>query len=351
MNSELSAAQNYGPENTVLEVRDLSVKFVMDTGTVMAVNDANFNIRRGETVCVVGETGAGKSVTAFSVMRLLGAGGVSRRARLDGDIVFRPGDDREYHILSLDKLELQEIRGRLISMIYQEPMNSLNPVFTCGNQIAEVLVYHEQKTKREAMTAAEGLLKSVGIPDPRRVLKSYPHELSGGMQQRVMIAMALALHPVLLIADEPTTSVDVTIQAQILNLFQEIQRTSGTSILFITHDVSVVAQLADRVVIMYAGHTVEIGSVNDVFHNPLHPYTKGLLKSIPKQRKPGEKPERLTPIPGTVPNPAALPSGCPFHPRCDWADDRCQNSMPEIDTAKTGQTVMCWRWQELQEAI
>ena len=189
----------------------------------------------------------------------------------------------------------------------------------------------------------------MGIPDAGRVLKSYPHELSGGMQQRVMIAMALALHPALLIADEPTTSVDVTIQAQILNLFQQIQQTSGTSILFITHDVSVVAQLADRVVVMYAGHTVEIGSVYDVFGNPLHPYTKGLLKSIPKPIKPGEKPERLTPIPGTVPNPAALPSGCPFHPRCDWADERCKKSMPDIDTAETGQTVMCWRWQELRE--
>ena len=287
MNSVLSSTQKYDTENPVLEVRDLSVKFMMDTGTVLAVNSANFDIGRGETVCVVGETGAGKSVTALSVMRLLGAGGVSHRARLDGDIVFRPGNDREYHILSLDKSELQTIRGRLISMIYQEPMNSLNPVYSCGNQIAEMLVTHAQKTKSEAMLVAENVLESVGIPDPRRVLKSYPHELSGGMQQRVMIAMALVLHPALLIADEPTTAVDVTIQAQILNLFKEIQRTSGTSILFITHDISVVAQLADRVVVMYAGGTVEIGSVYDVFRNPLHPYTKGLLKSIPKLLKPG----------------------------------------------------------------
>jgi oligopeptide/dipeptide ABC transporter ATP-binding protein len=182
------------------------------------------------------------------------------------------------------------------------------------------------------------------------VLKAYPHELSGGMKQRVMIAMALALHPVLLIADEPTTAVDVTIQAQILNLFKEIQRTSGTSILFITHDVGVVAQLADRVVVMYAGHTVETGSVYNVFRNPLHPYTKGLLQSLPKPPKPEEKPERLTSIPGTVPNPAALPPGCPFHPRCGWADERCRSLMPEVDTADTGQTVMCWHWQELREA-
>ncbi len=350
MNSILSAKHKNYPENSVLEVRDLSVKFVMDTGDILAVNEASFHIERGETVCMVGETGAGKSVTAFSVMRLLGAGGVSHRARLEGDIVLKPGDDREYHLLSLGKSEFQTIRGRLVSMIYQEPMTSLNPVYTCGNQIAEVLIYHEQKPKREAMLVAEDVLKSVGIPDTSRILKAYPHELSGGMKQRVMIAMALALHPVLLIADEPTTSVDVTIQAQILNLFKEIQRTSGTSILFITHDVSVVAQLADRVVVMYAGHTVEIGSVYDVFRNPLHPYTKGLLKSIPKQPKPGQKPERLRPIPGTVPNPAALPSGCPFHPRCGWAEERCQSSMPGIETAEKGQTVMCWRWHELQGA-
>ena len=348
MSSEVLSTPSYDTEAAVLEVRELSVKFVMDTGTVLAVNGANFTIGRGETVCVVGETGAGKSVTAFSVMRLLGAGGVSRRARMGGDIVFRPGDGKEYHILSLETAEMQAIRGRLISMIYQEPMNSLNPVYTCGNQIAEVLTYHERKTQGEAMSAAEEVLASVGIPDAGRVLKSYPHELSGGMQQRVMIAMALALHPALLIADEPTTSVDVTIQAQILNLFQHIQQTSGTSILFITHDVSVVAQLADRVVIMYAGRTVEIGSVYDVFRSPLHPYTNGLLKSIPKQTKPGKELERLTPIPGTVPNPAALPSGCPFHPRCDGAEERCQESMPGIDTAPTGQTVRCWRWQELQ---
>jgi len=349
MSSEMPLTQKFDADTALLEVHDLSVKFVMETGTVLAVNSASFNIGHGETVCVVGETGAGKSVTGFSVMRLLGAGGVSRRARLDGDIVFRPGDGKEYHILSLENPEMQLIRGRLISMIYQEPMNSLNPVYTCGNQIAEVLMHHEQTPQREALSASEELLSSVGIPDAGRVIKSYPHELSGGMQQRVMIAMALALHPALLIADEPTTSVDVTIQAQILNLFQQIQKTSGTSILFITHDVSVVAQLADRVVVMYAGHTVEIGSVYDVFGNPLHPYTKGLLKSIPKQLKPGEKPERLTPIPGTVPNPAALPSGCPFHPRCNWADERCKKSMPGIDTAETGQTLMCWRWQELRE--
>ena len=350
MNAVLSSTHKSDTENAVLEVRDLSVKFMMDTGTVLAVNDASFHINAGETVCLVGETGAGKSVTAFSVMRLLGAGGVSHRARLTGDIILKLGDGSEYHILSLEQEELQAVRGHLVSMIYQEPMTSLNPVYTCGNQIAEVLIHHARKSKREAMAVAEDVLKSVGIPDASRVLEAYPHELSGGMKQRVMIAMALALHPVLLIADEPTTAVDVTIQAQILNLFKEIQRTSGTSILFITHDVSVVAQLADRVVVMYAGRTVETGSVYNVFGNPLHPYTKGLLQSLPKPPKPGEKPERLTSIPGTVPNPAALPPGCPFHPRCGWADDRCRSLMPGVDTADTGQTVMCWHWQELREA-
>jgi ABC-type dipeptide/oligopeptide/nickel transport system ATPase component len=275
VSNEVLSTQTQDNESIVLDVRDLSVRFEMDTGNVQAVNGANFNVRRGETVCVVGETGAGKSVTAFSVMRLLGAGGVSRRARLEGDIVFRPRDDKEYHILSLDTHEMLAIRGRHISMIYQEPMNSLNPVYTCGDQIAEVLVHHDQKTKKEAMLVAEEILNSVGIPDISRVLKSYPHELSGGMQQRVMIAMALVLHPTLLITDEPTTAIDVTIQAQILNLLQQIQQNSNTSILFITHDVSVVAQIADRVVVMYAGYTVEVGSVFDVFRNPLHPYTKG----------------------------------------------------------------------------
>ena len=348
MRSETPTTHRHDPAPTVLDVRDLSVSFNMEIGSVLAVNNASFSIRRGETLCVVGESGAGKSVTAFSVMRLLGAGGKSRRARLQGKILFKPEAGKEYDILSLDASDMQAIRGRLISMIYQEPMNSLNPVYTCGEQIAEVLVYNKQKTKREAISTAEDVLGSVGIPDPRRVLKSYPHELSGGMQQRVMIAMALVLHPALLITDEPTTSLDVTTQAQILNLLRKVQQTSGTSIMFITHDVSVVAQLADRVVVMYAGYTVEIGTVYDVFRNPLHPYTKGLLKSIPKKRKPGEKPERLIAIPGTVPNPAALPSGCPFHPRCDWADARCKDSMPGTDTAQTGQTVMCWRWQELQ---
>jgi oligopeptide/dipeptide ABC transporter ATP-binding protein len=333
-------------QRPLLEVRDLNVRFVMEGGTVMAVNGASFSLDRGETVCVVGETGAGKSVTAFSVLRLLGAGGVSQRARLDGDIVFRPPGGREYHILSLSDEELRSIRGRQIAMIYQEPMTSLNPVYTCGNQISEVLRRHHAMSRGEAEQVAEKYMKLVGIPDAGKRLKSYPHQLSGGMQ-RVMIAMALALQPHLLIADEPTTAVDVTIQAQILNLFQEIQRTLGTAILFITHDISVVAQLADRVIVMYAGRTVEIGTVYQVFGRPLHPYTKGLLGSVPNPSAAGGKPRRLRAIPGVVPNPAALPPGCPFHPRCAWVEGRCRQEVPEREPVEDGHSVMCWNWLKI----
>jgi len=349
MSSTTITAQKLG--RVVLDIRNLNVKFAMDTGTVFAVNNVNFQIHQGETVGIVGETGAGKSVTAFSVMRLLGAGGKTTRARIEGEIILKSDDGRELNVLKLDDDKLLRIRGNVVSMIYQEPMTSLNPVYTCGNQIAEVFRKDKTryKTKQEITAASEELLDSVGIPDPKRVLRSYPHELSGGMKQRVMIAMALALKPTLIIADEPTTAIDVTIQAQILNLFQRIQEDYGTSVMFITHDLGVIAQLVDRDVVMYAGRTVEIASVYDLFEKPLHPYTKGLLKSIPKTSRKGGKREELEPIPGSVPNPANLPPGCPFHPRCEWAIDVCRSESPSIEVTENGHSVMCWRWKELQE--
>ena len=338
-------------QSALLEVNDLKIEFMMRTGTVRAVQGISFQLQRGETVCLVGETGSGKSVTALSIIGLVGTGGRSHNVRIEGDIVYRPNKTKEYHMLELFPEEMRSLRGREISMIFQEPMTCLNPVFTVGNQIAEVVIRHEAtKTKHEALRIAREMIQSVGIPEAELRLKSFPHQLSGGMRQRIMIAMALACRPAILIADEPTAALDVTIQAQILNLIQRLQSELRTSVLFITHDLGVVAQIADRVVVMYAGRDVETGTVDEIFHSPLHPYTKSLLMSIPRLCKPGEKPERLTPIGGTVPNPADLPPGCAFHPRCLWATDaRCSREEPEVEVSDTGHSVKCWRWRDLQE--
>jgi oligopeptide transport system ATP-binding protein len=336
-------------QSALLEVNNLKVEFMMRTGTVRAVQGISFQLQRGETVCVVGETGSGKSVTALSILRLVGPGGRSYNTRIEGDIVYRPNKTKEYHILELSHEEMRSIRGREISMIYQEPMTCLNPVFTVGNQIAEVVIRHGTKTQREALRVAQEMMQLVGIPEAALRLKAFPHQLSGGMRQRIMIAMALACRPAILIADEPTTALDVTIQAQILDLIRRLQSELGTSVLFITHDLGVVAQLADRVIVMYAGRGVEIGKVDQIFQNPLHPYTKSLLMSIPRLWKSGQRPKRLNPIGGTVPNLAAVPPGCAFHPRCRWAVGRCSQEVPEVEVADTGHSLMCWRWRELQE--
>jgi oligopeptide transport system ATP-binding protein len=271
---------------------------------------------------------------------------------MEGTILFRPDEKTEYDLLRLSQSEIRSIRGRLISMIFQEPMTSLNPVYTIGDQIAEVIIRHQGLRKREALRIAAEMMQLVRIPEAESRLKSLPHQLSGGMRQRVMIAMALACRPALLIADEPTTALDVTIQAQTLDLLQQLQREIRTSILFITHDLGVVAQLADRVVVMYGGRDVEAASVDDIYHHPLHPYTRSLLKSVPKPWRAGDKPDRLEPIPGTVPNPAALPPGCAFHPRCNCPgiDHQCRRVAPETELYTADHSIRCWRWKE-SEAV
>jgi oligopeptide/dipeptide ABC transporter ATP-binding protein len=336
----------------LLEIRDLKVHFFTNQGTVKAVDGVSFQIERGETIAVVGETGSGKSVSALSILRLVGAGGISESVHMEGSILFRPEANTEYDLLRLSQSEIRSIRGRLISMIFQEPMTSLNPVYTVGDQIAEVIIRHRGLAKREALKIAAEMMELVRIPEATSRLKALPHQLSGGMRQRVMIAMALACRPALLIADEPTTALDVTIQAQTLDLLQRLQREIRTSVLFITHDLGVVAQLASRVVVMYGGRDVETASVDDIYHHPLHPYTRSLLRSVPKPWRTGDRPDRLEPIPGTVPNPAALPAGCAFHPRCNFTaiDHQCRRAIPETEVVKGGHTIRCWHWQESQGA-
>ncbi|PZN06662.1 MAG: dipeptide ABC transporter ATP-binding protein DppD, partial [Bacillota bacterium] len=286
--------------------------------------------RRGETLAVVGESGCGKSVTALSIMRLI----PSPPGRIEaGEILFEGRD-----LLRLPEEEMRHIRGNEISMIFQEPMTSLNPVFTVGDQIAEVFMLHRGMGRREALEQAVEMLRHVGIPAPERRVREYPHQMSGGMRQRVMIAMALACHPKLLIADEPTTALDVTIQAQILDLMRRLKEELGMAILLITHDLGVVAEMAERVVVMYAGRVVEEGDVYSVFRNPVHPYTEGLLRSIPRL---DEDRERLPAIEGTVPSPGQMPRGCPFHPRCPYATDTCREVEPRLEQLGEGRYAAC----------
>ena len=302
----------------LLEIRDLKTQFESGGKVVTAVDHIDLHVDQGEILCVVGESGCGKSGTALSVMRLLEAGS-GRFA--SGEILFE-GED----LLKKSEREMRAIRGRAIAMVYQEPMSAINPLFTVGSQIVETIRAHRPVSRRQAMEQAERLLGLVGIPDPARRLRAYPHELSGGMCQRAMIAMALCCEPRLLIADEPTTALDVTIQAQILELVRRLNRELGMAILFITHDLGVVAELADRVVVMYAGKIVEEGRVADLFREPLHPYTLGLLACIPRPGTLG----RLPSIDGMVPHPAHLPEGCHFHTRCPFAEERCRNSEPPL---------------------
>jgi oligopeptide/dipeptide ABC transporter ATP-binding protein len=291
--------------NPLLEINDLNVAFETNRGDIRPVRDVSFSIFPGQTVALVGESGCGKSVTALSILRLIPSppGKV-----LGGSINF---DGRD--LLTLDEHRMRSVRGREIAMIFQEPMTSLNPVYTIGDQIAEAVVLHQRVRSREAYQIAEKALADVGIADPHRRLREYPHQLSGGMRQRVMIAMALSCQPKLLIADEPTTALDVTIQAQILELLRKLQKETGMAILMITHDLGVVAENADVVNVMYASRIVESATVEELFDTPMHPYTQGLFRSVPKL---GRKTQRLETIPGTVPNPARFPPGCKFHTRC-----------------------------------
>ena len=318
--------------DTLLEVRDLTVGFDTPDGRASAVDRVSFSVRPGETLGLVGESGCGKTVTALALMRLV----QTPPGRIDGGEILFKGRD----ILKLPEKEMRKIRGNEISMVFQEPMTSLNPVFTCGYQVEEAVVLHQKVTKREAYERTLEMLALVKIPDPKRVAKSYPHQLSGGMRQRVMIAMALSCNPSLLIADEPTTALDVTIQAQILDLLLGLQQTFGLAILMITHDLGVIAETCRRVIVMYAGKVMEVASVNDLFHDPRHPYTRGLRESIPRMATKGE---RLKVIPGKVPDPLELPKGCRFSDRCKYAEYRCDNEEIQLRDVKPGHSIRCWK--------
>ena len=326
-------------EQRLVEVKDLKTYFDTDEGTVKAVDGVSFHIDKGETLAVVGESGSGKSVMSLSIMRLI----ATPPGRIAGGQILFEGQD----LVKKSERDMRRIRGNEISMIFQEPMTSLNPVYTVGDQIAEAIVLHQKETSKGAMRKAAEMLDLVGIPEPGKRVKNYPHQMSGGMRQRVMIAMALSCNPKLLIADEPTTALDVTIQAQILDLMRNLQREIGMSILFITHDLGVVAEMADRVVVMYAGRAVEEAGVVDIFKNPRQPYTLGLMNSIPRVDKAAEHQERLIAIPGNVPNPLYLPEGCAFHPRCRFMNDGCKSEVPELVDAGNGHMVRCVRHQEL----
>ncbi len=330
----------------LLAVNGLKTYFNTDDGVVKSVDGVTFHINKGETLAVVGESGSGKSVTSLSIMRLIPMPPGEIAA---GDILFTGKDGVQKDIVKLSEAEMRKIRGNDIAMIFQEPMTSLNPVYTVGDQIAEAVMLHQRKTRQEAMGVATDMLRFVGIPAPEKRVNEYPRQPSGGMRQRVMIAMALSCTPALLIADEPTTALDVTIQAQILDLMRKLQKDIGMSILFITHNLGVVAEMADRVVVMYGGRVVEEGDVIDIFKAPRHPYTMGLLNSIPKPGAaslPGEPKGRLEAIPGNVPNPLNLPAGCAFEPRCKFAIPECGQAVPPLEDTGEGHMARCIRWRE-----
>lgn len=316
----------------MLEVKDMYTSFFTHVGEVKAIRGVSFHIDKGEAVGIVGESGSGKSVTSLSVMRLLlDPGRVTA-----GEIIFK-GED----LLKKTEKEMQAVRGNEIAMIFQDPMTSLNPVFTIGDQIMEAILKHQKISKSEAKEKAIEMLKLVGIPSPESRLKQYPHEFSGGMRQRAMIAMALSCQPSLLIADEPTTALDVTIQAQILELMKELKDKVDTSIILITHDLGVVADVCSRVIVMYGGLIMEEGTVNEIFYDPKHPYTLGLLRSIPKLADKNQK-ERLIPIDGTPPDLLKPPAGCPFAPRCEFARGVCMTDMPEYTQLTSTHKSACW---------
>ncbi len=325
------------PSNALLQVRNLRTVFNTETGKVRALDGVSFAVEKGKTLAVVGESGCGKSVTAMSIMGLVqDANGFIE----DGEIIFEGNNIGAY-----SKEKMRAIRGDRISMIFQEPMTALNPVYTVGEQISEVFRIHRGMSRSKAMQEALRMVKLVHIPDPETRLHEYPFQLSGGMRQRVMIAMALACEPSLLIADEPTTALDVTIQAQILRLMKELQREKHTAILFITHDLGVVAEMADHVVVMYAGKAVEYGDVMEIFENPKHPYTKGLLHSIPSSTV--TKMEKLYTIEGTVPSLRNLPQGCRFNTRCPLAQGPCFEVHPPLETLSSGHRVACYHAEKV----
>ena len=320
--------------SAILEVQDLRTHFVTREGVTRAVDGVSFTVGQGETLGIVGESGCGKSVTALSIMRLLPPG----LGRIAGGQVRYNGAD----LLALDEAAMRRIRGDRIAMVFQEPMTSLNPVLTVGDQIAEAVQIHQGKSRAEAWSRAEDMLRLVRIPDAARRVRDYPHQFSGGMRQRVMIAIALSCHPQLLIADEPTTALDVTIQAQILRLMRELKAETGAAILMITHDLGVVAETCQRVAVMYAGRIVEQAGVEALFDLPMHPYTRGLMASIPRRRPGAPATRRLQEIPGMVPDLRTPIPGCAFAPRCGFATGRCVAEAPPLDDHGGGHLAACW---------
>ncbi len=319
----------------LLQVEDLKTTFYTDDTVIRAVDGVSFNVRPGEVVGLVGESGCGKSVVSLSIMRLI----KYPPGKIEGGKVLLKDQD----LLSLDEKSMRRIRGNDIAMIFQEPMTSFNPVYKIGDQVSETIRLHQGFDRDKAWKEAARMLELVGIPRPDEIINDYPHQLSGGMRQRAMIAMALSCNPKLLIADEPTTALDVTIQAQILELMKEIKEKVNTAIIFITHDLGVIAEMADYVVVMYSGKIVENTDVRRLFSEPMHPYTAGLIKSKPILE---EEKETLEYIPGSVPNPMEMPSGCAFHPRCSEAMDICRQETPDLIEPKPQHLVRCWLYQK-----
>ena len=318
----------------LLDIKGLKTYFYTEEGVVRAVDGIDLHIDRGETLGVVGESGCGKTVTALSIMRLIA---IPPGKIVEGQMLWMGRD-----LVTLPPAQMRKVRGKEISMVFQEPMTSLNPVFTCGEQIAEAIRLHEGLGRRDAMAKTVEMLKLVHMANPERRVKEYPHQLSGGMRQRVMIAMALSCNPKLLIADEPTTALDVTIQAQILDLLNELKTKIGMAVLLITHDMGVIAETTQRVMVMYAGKVVEEASVKQLFKEPLHPYTQGLLRSIPRIDLAATKKQRLEAIPGVVPSLLNLPKGCKFEPRCPHAMPVCKDQDPVLKEVRPGHRVSCW---------
>ncbi|MCB0713377.1 MAG: ABC transporter ATP-binding protein [Ignavibacteriae bacterium] len=321
----------------LLEVNNLRTYFHTDDGTARSVDGVSFTVDRGETLGIVGESGCGKSVTALSIMGLI----PDPPGKIEGGEILFDGKN----LLEFSDDEMRHVRGNDVSMIFQEPMTSLNPVFTIGRQIDEAVILHQKVSKQEAKQRSIDMLHLVGIPAPEQRYGEYPHQLSGGMRQRVMIAMALSCNPKLLIADEPTTALDVTVQAQILELMTKLQDEMGMGMMMITHDLGVIAEVCDRVAVMYAAKIVEYADVDSIFYKPRHPYTIGLLSSIPRL---GEEVEKLATIEGTVPAPTNWPKGCHFCTRCQWADDLCWNDEPQLVEIETGHQVACWHIDKVQ---
>jgi len=328
-------------KETILEVNGLCVDFLVQKGKVRVLNDLNIRLGPGDALGIVGESGCGKSMTALSIMRLVPA---PHGKITEGRILLK-----EANLLDLNEKQMQDIRGNEISMIFQEPMTSLNPVFTIGSQVSENIRRHQSASKAEAKEKTIDMLRSVGIPAPAQRFGQYPHELSGGMRQRVMIAMALSCQPGILIADEPTTALDVTIQAQIFDLLKDIQSRINTAIILITHDMGVIADFAKRVIVMYAGRKVEEGPVNEIIRDPRHPYTRGLIRCVPfLKMDPGAAREDLNEIPGIVPDLSQIGHGCPFAPRCEYTSDQCKARFPSDTIVGDTHTAACWHTGEIK---